>query len=85
MIFNRHASASCAITINKKVTATLYRVHTDTLLAGESIVFNGTVWARPGGEQPPSDIQVFTGNGTWTKPTTFTPNKAKKCNERRFG
>lgn len=83
VIANRHASTSNTVTVQHYDGTTSISLYSRTLLAGESLQYDGNSW------QPfnsvgtpvsiataaPGDIQAFTSAGAdvWTKPTSFTP------------
>ena len=81
-IANTDASLSCLITVQHFDGTTARNLWQGTLLAGEAVEADeaGDWTAFTSGGIPklsnfvgPVDVQTFTGNGTWTKPTSFTP------------
>ena len=82
-IFNRHASTAQGVTVEHFDGTTSCRAWAGTLAAGESLEYDGKTFKRytSGGAEVfsqsggPVDVQTFssTGAGTWTKPTSFTP------------
>lgn len=81
-IRNSHASTSNSIEVTMTDGSTAITIYKITLLAGEQIVYGDNGWVKlsagglPQGASSggPVDIQTFTSNGTWTKPTGFTPS-----------
>ena len=82
VISNIHASNTNTVTLKKDISSTQYQeTNTVTLLAGESYVYGTAIgWQKYSSGGVPQqasvsfqiDVQTFTGNGTWTKPTNFT-------------
>lgn len=82
---NIHASTANTVTFKKDISATEYQLTgAITLQAGESVTYTDQEsWIRfssGGVKQETSvsfqvDVQTFTANGTWTKPTSYTPKE----------
>ncbi|CAB4211315.1 hypothetical protein UFOVP1428_1, partial [uncultured Caudovirales phage] len=80
-VHNAHASTSNAVTVQSTDGTNITPHWVGTLLAGESVLFDGDQWVpytsggipKVSGFVGPADIQTFTASGTWTKPTAFTP------------
>jgi hypothetical protein len=79
---NVHASVVTDVTIQHFDGTTSIDMHKTTLGPGESVVYvDGSGFIRLNSAGSPvgaaslngADVQVFTANGTWTKPTGFTP------------
>ena len=79
---NVHASVVTDVTIQHFDGTTSIDMHKTTLGPGESVVYvDGSGFIRLNSAGSPvgaaslngADVQVFTENGTWTKPTGFTP------------
>lgn len=81
-IRNNHASTSTTLEVLHTDGTNIESLWAGTLLAGEVVVLdaNGNWQAYTSGGilksstfVGPVDVQVFAANGTWTKPTAFTP------------
>lgn len=83
VIQNIDSSNSNVITVEHFDGTNAVEVYSRTLLAGESVEYDGTKWMPYNAagipisiaQSTPTDIQIFTtpGANTWTKPTSFTP------------
>ena len=86
-IKNVHASTSNIVTFKKDISATEYQLTgATTLLAGESLVYtdlDGWQKMTSGGVKQFAsvsfqvNVQTFTADGNWNKPTDFTPTVVK--------
>lgn len=84
---NIHASTTNTVTFKKDISATEYQLTGAlTLAAGESVTYSDVEgWRRwtSGGFPVEAnvsfqvDVQTFSGNGTWTKPTGFTVKQVR--------
>ena len=80
-IRNDHASTANDIEVRITDGTTPVTVWRGTLLAQEQVIFTDQGWTvftsggipKNASSTGQVDIQTFTANGTWTKPTSFTP------------
>lgn len=72
-IWNDSASAANKITVQHTDGMTAVDLYQVSLPAQSGVVYlDGQVW-RLYGNTRPTNIQTFSANGTWNKPTNFTP------------
>ena len=87
LLRNTHASSTNVVTVNLTDGANSIAVYSRSLLAGESLVYDGQNWNLYNAAGVPvdiytsgfADVQSFTSQGynTWVVPTTFTPRFVK--------